>query len=64
MKESKAELVKRLEKIFAVEDDFPGYLGNPQSLGAFMASVRRPPPHSRRRVHRNGVTRRRKAVAA
>ena len=40
MKESKARLVKRLEKIFAVEDDFPGYLGNPQNLGAFVACLR------------------------
>lgn len=41
MKESKAELVKRLEKVFAVEADFPGYLGNPRSLGITLPSMRR-----------------------
>ena len=64
MKESKVKLVKRLEKVFVIEDDFPGYLGNPQSLGAFMASVRRQPPGPRRRVQRNGAAHRRKTVAA
>ena len=43
MKESKAELVKRLKKAFAIEDKyFPGYLGNPQTLGAFVAGIPRP----------------------
>lgn len=64
MKESKTELVKRLEKVFVIEDDFPGYLGNPQSLGAFMASVRRQPARPRRRTQRNGAAHHRKAVAA
>lgn len=41
MKETKAELVKRLERAFAVEDDFPGYLGNPRSLGIVLPSMRR-----------------------
>jgi hypothetical protein len=45
VKESKAELVKRLEKIFAAEDYFPGYLGNPNSFGAFGATI----PAARRR---------------
>lgn len=49
MKESKAEIVKRLEKICALETDFPGYLGNPQSMGAFIASLRRAPSRPRRR---------------
>ena len=43
MKESKAELVKRLREVFAVEDDFPGYLGNPSSLGIILPSMRRKP---------------------
>lgn len=41
MKESKAELVKRLEQVFAVEADFPGYLGNLRSLGITLPSMRR-----------------------
>ena len=50
MKETKAELVKRLEQVFAVEDDFPGYLGNPRSFGAFVAPIRRKPAARRRRA--------------
>lgn len=49
MKESKAELVKRLEKVFAVEADFPGYLGNPRSLGITLPSMRRKTTARRRK---------------
>lgn len=49
MKESKAELVKRLEQVFAVEADFPGYLGNPRSLGITLPSMRRKTAARRRK---------------
>ena len=49
MKESKAELVKRLQQVFAVEDDFPGYLGNPSSLGIILPSMRRKSAARRRK---------------
>lgn len=42
MKDSEAALVKRLEKIADMEDKyFPGYLGNPTSLGIILPSMRR-----------------------
>ena len=57
MKESKAELVKRLKKAFAIEDKyFPGYLGNPQTLGAFVAGI------PRTRAKRTAVRSRRGSV--
>lgn len=44
MKESKAALMKHLRRIAAIEDKyFPGYLGNPQTLGAFVAGIPRMP---------------------
>ena len=56
-KESKAELVKRLEKAFAIEDKyFPGYLGNPQTLGAFVAGIpRMPAKRAGARTRRHGA---------
>jgi hypothetical protein len=42
MKDSEATLVKRLETIADIEDKyFPGYLGNPTSLGIILSSMRR-----------------------
>ncbi len=42
MKDTEAALVKRLEKIADIEDKyFPGYLGNPTSLGIILPSMRR-----------------------
>ena len=46
MKQSKAqaqaELIKNLERIGDMEDKyFPGYLGNPTSLGIILPSMRR-----------------------
>ena len=57
MKESKADLVKRLEKFCAIEDKyFPGYLGNPQTLGAFVAGIpRTPAKRGGARSRRNGA---------
>jgi hypothetical protein len=50
VKETKAQLVKRLEKIFAVEKDFPGYLGNPRSFGAVELIARLRPSAKRRKA--------------
>ena len=42
LKDSEAALVKRLGKIADIEDKyFPGYLGNPTSLGIILPSMRR-----------------------
>ena len=50
MKDSKAALVKRLEKIGDMEDKyFPGYLGNPTSLGIILPSMRRKIAERRRK---------------
>ena len=57
MQDSKAALVKRLKRIADMEDKyFPGYLGNPQTLGAFVAGI--PRPRAKRpatRIRRNGA---------
>ena len=40
--QSEAELIKNLERIADIEDKyFPGYLGNPTSLGIILPSMRR-----------------------
>ena len=40
--QSEAELIKNLERIADMEDKyFPGYLGNPTSLGIILPSMRR-----------------------